>query len=293
MLAGVVGTSDRCCTGVLLVAVLRVIRDANPGQQVVRIGGAMMRETPDLHTGTAPMGLHADCGRCGESTWPTGGPLAPIDLLFSAAEIEEQLRLAIRERQWLDAYLLAAGLNQMVEDRLHPDPLQLRRAAGYLRGRGSRAARFGGRMSGAAAGLLRPFAVGSRSASLWRGRESLTEATIRLAGAVLDPEGVDPVIPAGLDTLQATVRALGADVVRVSTCFAASISIPTTSASWSVGSSQPPYVDAALRRGRTNIGKLSCAIVRRRAAGGRCEVRRRPHVPAGQAIAARGSQDGA
>jgi hydroxymethylpyrimidine pyrophosphatase-like HAD family hydrolase len=204
---------------VLLVAVLRVIRDANPGQQVVRIGGAMMRETPDLHTGTAPMGLHADCGRCGESTWPTGGPLAPIDLLFSAAEIEEQLRLAIRERQWLDAYLLAAGLNQMVEDRLHPDPLQLRRAAGYLRGRGSRAARFGGRMSGAAAGLLRPFAVGSRSASLWRGRESLTEATIRLAGAVLDPEGVDPVIPAGLDTLQATVRALGADVVRVSTCF--------------------------------------------------------------------------
>ena len=30
---GVVGTSDRCCTGVLLVAVLHVIRDANPGQQ--------------------------------------------------------------------------------------------------------------------------------------------------------------------------------------------------------------------------------------------------------------------
>ena len=190
-----------------------------PRPTVARIGGAMMRETPHLHTGTARRGLHADCGRCGESAWPTGGPLAPIDLLFTAAAIEEQLRLAIRDRQWLDAYLLAAGLNQMVEDRLHPDPLQLRRAAGYLRGRGSRAARFGGRMSGAAAGLLRPFAVGSRSASLWRGRESLTEATIRLAGAVLDPEGVDPVIPAGLDTLQATVRALGADVVRVPTCF--------------------------------------------------------------------------
>jgi hypothetical protein len=47
------------------VAVLNFIRDTNPGQPVARIGGAMMRETPDAHTGTAPRWLHDGCGRGG------------------------------------------------------------------------------------------------------------------------------------------------------------------------------------------------------------------------------------
>jgi hypothetical protein len=53
------------------------------------------------------------------------------DLLWGADDLATQLRRALRGEQWLDAYLLAAGLGQLVEDRLHADPLLLNRAASY------------------------------------------------------------------------------------------------------------------------------------------------------------------
>ena len=64
------------------------------------------------------------------------------DLLCGAETLAERLRDALRDEQWLDAYLLAVGLGQMVDDRLHADLLLLHRAASYLRDKPSRQARL-------------------------------------------------------------------------------------------------------------------------------------------------------
>jgi hypothetical protein len=75
------------------------------------------------------------------------------DLLCGAGELVTRLRVALGGQEWLDSFLLAAGLGQMVEDRLHADPLLLNRTAGYLRNQPSRApppGRGGGRSGGGA-----------------------------------------------------------------------------------------------------------------------------------------------
>ena len=51
------------------------------------------------------------------------GPLLVTDLLCGAEALAERLRDALRDEQWLDAYLLAAGIGQLVDDGLHTDPL--------------------------------------------------------------------------------------------------------------------------------------------------------------------------
>lgn len=149
----------------------------------------------------------------------TNAQLAPIDLLFTADKLVELLRQAIRDREWLDAYLLIAGLNQMVEDRLHPDPFQLSQAADFLQARGVRAARIAGALSEWTARVVGPMAVGRQVRSLWRLRDSLTKAAIRLGSIVLDPRNDAPVLPAGLDAALSAARRLDADVLCVPSCF--------------------------------------------------------------------------
>ena len=126
---------------------------------------------------------------------------------------------AIRDREWLDAYLLTAGLNQMVEDRLHPDPFQLSQVADFLQARGTRAARIAGALLGRTAHVVGPIAVGRQVRSLWRLRDSLTKAAIRLGGAVLDPQNHAPVLPAEFDAALSAARQLDANVLCVPSCF--------------------------------------------------------------------------
>jgi hypothetical protein len=59
------------------------------------------------------------------------------DLICGAEALAERLRDALLDEQWLDAYLLAAGIGQLVDDRLHADPLLFDRAASHLRGKPS------------------------------------------------------------------------------------------------------------------------------------------------------------
>ena len=78
--------------------------------------------------------------RTGTIDWATTSPDSPApllvpDLLSDASTLAGLLEQALGEEQWLDAFLLAAGLTQLVEDRLHGDPMQLSRTASYLRGR--------------------------------------------------------------------------------------------------------------------------------------------------------------
>ena len=62
-------------------------------------------------------------------------PLAPLlvsNLLNGLSTLAELLLSELRRGSWLNAYLLATGMNQIVEDYLHPNPYHLRKASGYL-----------------------------------------------------------------------------------------------------------------------------------------------------------------
>jgi hypothetical protein len=146
------------------------------------------------------------------------------DLLCGADDLATQLRRALRGEQWLDAYLVAAGLGQLVEDRLHADPLLLNRAASYLHGLPSRAARLAGAASAAAGAAMRA-RPGPGQARLIRARHAIGELTALLAAPVLAPQ---PAGPAGrltrdpaplLDTIVDVLPALAGDVPRIPACF--------------------------------------------------------------------------
>ena len=116
-------------------------------------------------------------------------PVLVTDLLCGAETLAERLRDALRDEQWLDAYLLAVGLGQMVDDRLHADPLLFHRAASYLGGKPSRQARLAAAAAGSAGKLCAVVRAGSSPAArrLTRARQPLAELTSRLADQVLAP----------------------------------------------------------------------------------------------------------
>ena len=59
-------------------------------------------------------------------------PLLVPNLLNDLTGLGSLLVREVRQGAWLNAYLLAAGMNQIVEDYLHPDPYFLGKAADYL-----------------------------------------------------------------------------------------------------------------------------------------------------------------
>ena len=108
------------------------------------------------------------------------GPVLVTDLICGAEALAKRLRDALRDEQWLDAYLLAAGIGQLVDDRLHADPLLFDRAASHLRGQASGPAR----LAAAGASTLGTIARGGRSLAnrrLARARQPLAELISRLA----------------------------------------------------------------------------------------------------------------
>lgn len=144
---------------------------------------------------------------------------APLDLLCTAETVTDLLGRAIRDRDQLDAFLLTAGLNQLVEDRLHPDPWQLLRAADFLADSGYRGTQAGAALARGTARVLRPFAVGWHAGSIGRMRDTLTDASIRYGHAVLDPTVAQPVPPIRHTVALRTTRWLRGDILRVPTCF--------------------------------------------------------------------------
>ncbi len=158
------------------------------------------------------------------ATLPEAGPdtAAPelvTDLLAGAAGLVPRLGRALAGGQWLDAYLLAAGLGQLAEDRLHPDPLLLYRAASYLGGQPSRPARVAGAAAGALGAAARARArAGPAYGRLVTARHALAALTVHLAGQVLGLEQPPPPAAAPAAVL-AGVPALAGDVLRVPACF--------------------------------------------------------------------------
>jgi len=146
-----------------------------------------------------------------------GEPVLVTDLLCDTDTLAKRLRDALQDEQWLDAYLFAVGLSQLVDDRLHPDPFLFHRAASYLRGLPSRPARLAGAV---AAGLGTATRADARPAGrrLIRARRPLAELISRLAAQVLAPQHVgnlEPLLEASLEA----VSPVAGDRLRMPACF--------------------------------------------------------------------------
>lgn len=150
-------------------------------------------------------------------------PVLVTDLMCDAQTLAELLRDALGDEQWLDAYLLATGLGQMVDDRLHADLLLLHRAASYLDDKPSRQVRLAAAAAGGAGKLCAAVRAGASPAAwrLTRARQPLAELISRLADQVLDPaRTVDANLLTAL--LRASVPAvspLAGDRMRIPTGF--------------------------------------------------------------------------
>jgi len=132
------------------------------------------------------------------------------------------LTRALESGDWLDAYLAVAGLTQLADDSSHPDPLQLRRTADYLAGRGPRAARWGAVATTTAAELLLR-GRGRRRDGAPGARAALAELVMSLAAQVLHP-GRDVDRCRLADLARVATRDVGpwdADVARPPACFRA------------------------------------------------------------------------
>ena len=159
--------------------------------------------------------------RTGSIAWATTSPGSPglllPDLLSDAGTLTGLLEQALGERQWLDAFLLAAGLTQLIEDRLHGDPIQLIRTASYLRGQPGRLNRLAGGAAGMGAATLRRVTSPARR-RMARALDALTPLTDALADHVLgfaqhaDLTGAPPALGRG-------VADLGGDSLRLPACF--------------------------------------------------------------------------
>jgi hydroxymethylpyrimidine pyrophosphatase-like HAD family hydrolase len=116
---------------------------------------------------------------------PAPAPLEVLNLFSALRELATLVVVALDRELWLDAFLLAAGMSQLVEDHLEPDPLSLRRTGSFLANSGARS----GRYAGAASAVL--------ADGLARSRRALPGETraVRLADA----------LAAGLDELARVV----------------------------------------------------------------------------------------
>src|SRR3954471_22432817 len=92
--------------------------------------------------------------------------IAVSDLFLDAAQVVAHLRRSVSGGDWLDAYLFAAGLSQLVDDDLHPDPASLRRAAAFLRTNSSRTGAIAAAVVSAAANGIAPVWQTSRRREL-------------------------------------------------------------------------------------------------------------------------------
>ena len=157
----------------------------------------------------------------------TAGEPALANLLNDLDGLTGQLLDAIAGERWVDAFLFAAGLNQIIEDDLHGDKISLARVARHVnrvfKGPLGAAAAAGVRMAEAARWRYRTLPLSERASLDWQRRvaavcDQLAEATVST------PEG-----PAARRLL-ASAQGLAADsrrlpdrlkrsVVRLPSCF--------------------------------------------------------------------------
>jgi hypothetical protein len=150
----------------------------------------------------------------------TVGGLEVTDLLCDAGQLAARLQVALGNEQWLDAYLCAAGLSQLIEDRMHPDLLLSSRAAAYLRGLESRWARLAGSVVAASGAAMRLGTAPGRR-RLRPARDAVSDLAGQLAEQVISAPTTGLVGRARplSAAIEAVLPALVGDVLRIPTCF--------------------------------------------------------------------------
>jgi len=124
--------------------------------------------------------------------------LVVTNLLNELATLGTLLARAADDRWWLDAYLVAAGLNQIAEDHLHDAPYPLDDAASLLTRSDSQVGRLAGRAAGA--GALAARRIAARRAGLKRTRDWQRDA------AALVDDLADVVVGGQAQSAQALAR---------------------------------------------------------------------------------------
>ena len=152
-------------------------------------------------------------------------PLLVPDLLLDFNELERLLLKEIARRSWLDGFLLAAGMNQLLEDHLHRDLVALEATARTV----AQVAGGLGRMLSAVLRLIRAAGLAARDAlpaerRLVRWQADLNRVVLALAGASQsDGEGGLPDRRAEVEWLLRQAppfpHGLQSAIVRLPTCF--------------------------------------------------------------------------
>ena len=208
--------------------------------------------------------------------------LVVTNLLNDLAALGPLLDQAACEREWLDAYLLAAGMSQIVDDYLHDAPYPLDEAAALLAKAGSPITRFAGRAAAAGAvatRLLIARGAGARRALSWQ--RQVAALVDDLARVVIAGRG-DPVALAdrwvaladrchrtvlGIKLLPAAVRR---SVVRLPACFhqfdqqPEDLELLAERFSGRGGARERPLLVAGVRTSGSYLAPLVAAALRRR-----------------------------
>ncbi len=154
-------------------------------------------------------------------------PLLLRDLLNDLATLAPLLAQEVARGSWLDAYLLAAGMHQIVEDFLHRDPYGTDRIAKHVRALGPRWGVAAGEVASRLGDVLwhvRALGPWSRRLSSYRAR--LTDVVDLLASVVVTG-GIHPAKRSELESSSAALvratkrlpRGLLREVIRLPACF--------------------------------------------------------------------------
>jgi hypothetical protein len=158
------------------------------------------------------------------------GVLRPsYDLMLRLSELAELLAGAARRSEWLDAFLFAAGMNQIAEDYVHEDMCFLGAIGDLLLARGGRAQVAAGRVAGSALAVaedVRSFGKSMRETLVWqRELAGVVQALARVLCAAEESGDAQPRLETALQALLPRVGALPTDLrertARLPACFQA------------------------------------------------------------------------
>jgi adenine/guanine phosphoribosyltransferase-like PRPP-binding protein len=154
---------------------------------------------------------------------------APTDLLNDFGVLAERLRIELDEQRWLDAFLLAAGSGQVIDDYRRRGGATLRMSARFLAATCSPAIRAaGGATRMASAAIDRSRACLPRGRRLEGHRRALADLTAALAPLAMGADAlvtsralfdVERVRPAWARTLGGLPPGLRGQVLRLPACF--------------------------------------------------------------------------
>jgi len=157
----------------------------------------------------------------------TAGELGLANLLDDLDGMTGQLLRAMAAERWVDAFLFAAGLNQIIEDDLHSDPISLTRVARHVnrvfKGPLGSAAAAGVRMADAARWRYRTLPFSDRASLDWQRRvaglcDQLAQAAISAPELAVGHRLLAPAHGLAADGQRLPSR-LKRSVVRLPSCF--------------------------------------------------------------------------